>query len=128
MAPHIEPIANLKTIYINSDEIADISLRNAKILAEQYPLSFHRPANIGAYESIPHLLIGTYVKVCDGMERFWCKVDDYDYDEVRYICTINNDLTAEQSYTMGSRIYVLHDNIYDISVSHLHTSEEENWL
>lgn len=85
-----------------------VKLRNAQALHAENPHTFEVPTT----DVLNNLDVGDDIKVCDGDERFWCKITEV--HDGGFIAMIDNKLFLAKDYDLGDEIIVRRDNIYDV--------------
>ena len=81
---------------------------DAKKLSKQYPEKFDIPED----NEIIKIVIGDFVKICNGKERFWVEVTEIKDDYL--LGRIDNEIFTGLDYKKNSIIMFERKNIYDI--------------
>ena len=84
-----------------------IQLKDAQALGRQHD-TFYAPKR----RDLEKVKKGSVVKICDGKERFWVRVENQ--KDNLFLGTIQNNLLLS-TYTYGDMIAFEKKNIYDIS-------------
>lgn len=83
-------------------------LIDAQEMHRNHPETFEVPSK-SELETIQE---GTYVKICDGDERFWVQVTKIDGSTIQG--TVSNDLVFEKPYNYGDLVEFHQKNVYGI--------------
>ena len=84
-------------------------LVNAEKMASLYPDTFHLP-------DTGNIRPADYVKVSNGLKRFWVRVSAVDGD--RLAGTVGNNLIHDRKYDLGDPISFEKKHVYDIDPAH----------
>lgn len=87
----------------------NLELINARDMAMQYPDTFNTPCD----ECLNDIEGGDYVKICPGLERFWCNVITVDKESRTIMASVSNKL-IHYDLPVGTVLEIGFDNIYDI--------------
>ena len=81
---------------------------DAQEMAENNPETFEAPEA----EELSQIKEGTYVKVCNGEERFWMQVNEVDGEKIT--ATVSNNLLGDYGYDFGDVVTFETKHIYSI--------------
>ena len=84
------------------------NLIDAQEMAQKHPDTFEAPTT----EELNEVKEGSFVKICNGEERFWATVTKISVDKVT--ADVDNDLLGDYGYNLGDEIEFEKKHIYSI--------------
>lgn len=90
-------------------KFVDILLVNAEKQSVLHPETFETPDK----KILDNLKEKDYIKVCNGLERFWCQILE-ETEKNMYYCVICNDILSADEYEIGDFILISKSEIYQV--------------